>query len=483
MTDQKPESRLQTLSQQWQTIKDRQESVRFYNEAVFPTLCEVVVAREQAKYTQPYPFLISTVGMSPEPIILSIRILRPQRVYLLYTSESESVLERIFKESGLRLSQVDKDEIVDTNVPGIYQKVKDIYARWEHPQRIAVDITGGKKSMVGACALAGSLIGARLFYMDFKYLPDLLKPLPGSEQLRILENPYDVFGDLKLQRAQDLFTELDFTGAEHILDELRHQTSTPDFYEARQYLCQAYASWDDWRIDAAYAALNTAVEAVKKYGRSNPHTPLNGQLPRLKEQLGVLERLQQALKLEPGQAIQLLQQPELYQPMIGTLRACALRQEYRGKLDVATLLWYRLVELLSQRRLSHYGLLTKQADYTAMGMDQADLLNKYQRAYESSSKKSKVHPPETLPKDIALLDGYILLTALADPFVKHIHLGKIRHSIDTRNHGIFAHGFKPLPDADYQTFKELVVSLMDAFAAIEPAYQTDWEACEFTSPL
>ena len=37
---------------------------------------------------------------------------------------------------------------------------------WGHPANIAVDITGGKKSMVGGAAMAGAALGANIYSVD-----------------------------------------------------------------------------------------------------------------------------------------------------------------------------------------------------------------------------------------------------------------------------------------------------------------------------
>ncbi len=483
------EANLSALITQWRDLKDTERMNRFYDESIFPALGQIVVPRERLKFPQPYTHLILPVGLSPEPLILSIYVLQPERVYFLCTKASEKHLDRIVRDSGLRISQVDKDSVDETNVAEIYQKVKAIYEKWGQPERIAVDISGGKKSMIGACALAASFIGARIFYVDnTKYIQELRKPEPGSERLAMLENPYDVFGDLKFARARDLYAELDFSGAERLLLELRDQTSTPEAYEAIVLLCQAYAAWDDLRVDQAYRALLQAQQTVEKYRRSAPNTPLNGQLPRMGLQVDLLARLDQALRLDMKdnpQQLQLLKTPSLYQPLIGSLKAGALRQERRGKRDVAALLWYRLIELLSQRRLAQYNLITSRPDYARAGLDAASLLQKYEKVYTDADSSKKSRPVE-LPKEkegISLLNGYMLLKALDDAFVAHLHMGKVRASIAARNNGIFAHGFRPITQPDYETFKSFALDLLDAFACIEPDHLPDWETCQFIEVL
>jgi len=473
-----PEISLKQLSEQWKRI-DEDARERFYEEQLFPAIKNVVVSREQNNYPQSYTHLILPVGFSPEPLILSILILRPAKVYFLYTQDSGKYLDRIVSESGLMISQIDKDEILETNVPEIYQKVKAIYEKWGKPSRIAVDISGGKKSMVGGCALAGSLIGAHLFYVDSQFLPTLRKPEPGSEKLVILANPYDVFGDLKLERAKDLYSQLDYVGAQRILSELQDQTSTPELYVSRVLLCEAYSAWDDWKIDLALEKMHQTISTIEKYALANPSTPLNDRLVRLRPQLIILERLQQALKIinDSNNDIEILTAPELYLAMMATLQTGAVRQEQKGKLDVAALLWYRLIELMGQQRLSTYRIRTGEPDYSDTP---SDLLDKYQSAHLKLFKGSK---PEQLPSPISLLSGYILLSALEDQLGKDLKLLEIRGKVDARDKGIFAHGFKPLQQKEYDDFKNMAQKILDAFRKVDSNANSYWDECQFIEIL
>lgn len=479
---------LNDLTKEWQAIENRDERNAFYDDKIFPGILEVVVPREQQQHPETYTHLILPVGLSPEPLILSIRILNPEKVYLLYTKVSEKFLDRIVRDSNLSISQVDKDEINDINVPEIYQRVKGIYDKWGQPEKVAVDITGGKKSMVGGCALAGSLIGARLFYVDSQFNRDFGKPEPGSERLMILENPYDVFGDLKLERAKALFTQMDFIGAQRILYELQQETSTPQRYEALTLLCEAYSAWDDWKMDLAFEKMKQSVEIVDRYARLDPCTPLASKLPYLRKQLLILTRLQQSLEslTKSASELSVLTDPESYLPIMGSLRAGAIRQESRGKLDVAALLWYRLIELLSQQRLSGYGIQTSNPDYSQVQKSQSDLLSNYQEVVASKSgakSKSNGVAVTSLPSPISLIDGYTLLKALQDPFAKEVKLQEVRGKVEARDHGLFAHGFKPLDEKNYTAFRDLAERLTTLFREIDTKNCDFWNECSFIASL
>lgn len=471
---------LKTLSVQWKSIETTEQREKFYQDKVFPAVKKFVVIREQEKYPEPYRYLILTVGLSPEPIILSILTLRPEYICLLYTEQSKRFLDQILEECNLKVSQVELCQIQETNLPHIYRSVRGIYEKWGHPDRIAVDPTGGTKAMVAGCALAGSMLGATLVYVNSNYIGHLRKPEPGSEQLITLDNPYDVFGDLKLKQAEYLFCQKDFVGAESLLHELERETSTPERYQSIALLCRAYAAWDDWKISQAIDALREALATVKRYSRVDSQTPLANQVSLLQEQLSVLGNLKQAIEqIDADGESEVLGNPSWYLPMMATLRACAIRQEQRGKLDVAVLLWYRLVEFLSQQRLHSYGLITSSPNYQGLEIGEEELLEKFQKAINTEKKKNQSLDLKPLPKPISLMDGYTLLKALGDTLMDNQSLSTIRGKVNARDNGIFAHGFKPLNQKDYDGFKGLTEQLITTFKEIDPVNATYWKECEF----
>ena len=467
------------MKEQWLNITDSKENDRFYREEAFPLIRDLVVPREQKKLTIQCTHLILPVGMSPWPLILSILILQPQKVFFLYTpglEGSENFLDEIVQMTGLRISQVDKDEVDWQNIPDIYQKVKNIFKKWNEPEGLIIDISGGKKSMTGACLLAGSLINARFVYIDSDYHTKRKAPVPGSESLVILENPYDVFGDLKFQRAVDLFRQYDYAGAQRILNELKNSSSSPLNYQAREMLCEVYAKWDDWDIGPAQKRLGDLVRHIEQIGRSDATTPLYYQLPTLRDQLNLLERLNDALG---SPDYEMLRDTKLLQPMLGTMRACAIRQEKRCKLDVAALLWYRIIEFVSQQRLSGYKIKTDNPDYRDTGKDIEELT----RAFRKQFKDEKSPYEFVLPDKIDLIKGYALLAALEDPVVNHLNIGEIRGKVNARNKGLFAHGFRPLTMDEYQRFKSLAEKILENFKKETNDHIKDWETCQFIEVL
>ena len=175
----------------------RKEASEFYDREVFPTVIELFVSKHRPK--KKYDGLILTVGFSPQPLILSIRAINPERIALLYTPEAEDFIVRIQDQTGYTSDRTDLLPIDGTDVKGIYDKTwKFARDTWRESTNIAVDITGGKASIAAGAALAAAVIPADICYVDTdEYLKEFRMPEPGSEFMRILEGP-----DTLLQIAQ-----------------------------------------------------------------------------------------------------------------------------------------------------------------------------------------------------------------------------------------------------------------------------------------
>lgn len=132
--------------------------------------------------------LISMLGFSPEPIILTANAVNPIKHYIVTTEHKENVIARIeeFIEHDFKLII-----LKDTSFNTIYKSLKEILYEVES-SKITIDITGGKKSMVAAASIFGKDYRSKITYVDFKeYIKELRKPVPGSEILNVVYNPID----------------------------------------------------------------------------------------------------------------------------------------------------------------------------------------------------------------------------------------------------------------------------------------------------
>ena len=161
-----------------------EEAEKFYYDKIFDS----VIERFCKKYSdnRPGELLVSLLGFSPEPIILTAKALKPETHLIISNPVKNEVIEVIndYLEEDFRLVTLEKDDFKT-----IYKTIKETLS--DYPTRnITIDITGGKKSMVAAAAIFGKDYGSKIVYVDFaEYLKDLRKPLPGTEYLNVVYNP------------------------------------------------------------------------------------------------------------------------------------------------------------------------------------------------------------------------------------------------------------------------------------------------------
>lgn len=159
-------------------------------ELYFEKLFEAVINNFCEKYSNTLPqggTLFSVLGFSPEPIILTAKAVQPE-MHIIFTTNNQKIdnnyLEK-FLESNYELIYLN-DESFDS----MYKAMKEQLVLNPNSQ-ITVDITGGKKSMVASASIFGKDYGCRIVYVDFsEYIKDLRKPMPGSEILNVVYNPF-----------------------------------------------------------------------------------------------------------------------------------------------------------------------------------------------------------------------------------------------------------------------------------------------------
>lgn len=159
-------------------------------ELYFEKLFEVVINNFCEKYSDTLPkggTLFSVLGFSPEPIILTAKAVEPE-THIIFTTNNQKVdnsyLEK-FLESNYELIYLS-----DESFESMYKAMKEQLVL-NPTSQITVDITGGKKSMVASASIFGKDYGCRIVYVDFaEYIKELRKPMPGSEILNVVYNPF-----------------------------------------------------------------------------------------------------------------------------------------------------------------------------------------------------------------------------------------------------------------------------------------------------
>ena len=466
------ENELKKHIEEWEQLgfekgKNSNQAGEYYDEHILPYVKEVFDKGSKCLLKgKKYDGLILTVGGSPEPQILSIcAIAGPStKVGLLYTQAANDSLNRIFEGMGWQHSDVfDRARRIDgSNTSKIYSAIMELYREWEkctetdEPMKIAVGITGGKKVMASAAAMAGAILGADLYYVDTDDKNKLNKPVPGSEYLRLLDNPYIVFGDLEVRKAEELYRRHDYAGAHRIFQQLEGQVRTPNqvaVYTAYKLLCATYEAWDHLDMSSAKQHLDGLLGILERFSSEIGLVPLHRFKEVFAKQQKALECLEDIFEAQESVSERLdalRMDCGFHFPFM--LYHSALRRKEQGKFDMACLIFYRLLEWVGQHRLAMRGIDTSEPNYSSLCIDETTLLDKYNEK-RKIIKRGKVL---SLPDPIALIDGFLVLAALKDEIIADKQLPRILGQTEIRNQCVYAHGMKTVSPDKLEPFRKTV---------------------------
>lgn len=499
-------SMLKKRTEEWmrlerKTAEQQKEAEEFYERNLLSLIEKDYQRRNRNKLIEKVEYLVMSVGTSYEPLVLNIGLLRPKRILFLYTQKSESTLSKVVRHCNLDVEQYQKELVDESNPLTIYREIKESYLNWRKPQRIYIDFTGGTKAMAAAAAMAGALIDVQLVYVGSEdYLPEFRKPNPGSEVLLFIDNPIMIFGDLEIGKAMTLFEQCNYDGAKEKLSKLRNTVPEPEIRQQLEFaweLAQVYEKWDALDFQPAYEWMQKLTCSMVRDRRTHPTFLMMDFLPRFNEQQNLLEELSRIPNcIKDHRQMEMLQNKDLMTALMFTLLEDSRIREKQNKLDTATLLLYRLLEMIGQRRLAEYNLYASHMDYAALSWEKVkeDGPKNFNELKErTNSIRQQLFGSRFnhyLQEQVSLLDGYTLLLALGDEISllkngRHIDfLKRMRAMVYLRNNSIFAHGLGPVDRTDYIRFRDFVMEILMKYCGLE---KINFEKCRqnicWISPL
>ena len=275
---------------------------------------------EHLPINAPYDVGIFLVGFSSIPIVLSIAEIQPcQEIYFIHSEDTRRKCDEITNRLTEMLQappspfnplidpasvasliaripsagSANRREITTPSDPvSTFQEIKDIIDsvrdRLGNDARIALDLTGGKKTMIGGGFTAGSIYSVApkcdMIYVDsLVYNPDLGAPKPGTEFLTQLKNPYDVYNVQSVGQAEELFYEHNYEAAMHLWDEIEKKLGAhaarygllneQDAVKKNRCMADCYSLWDTFDYKAA---ADSARDDGHFWGYRSKH--VNGQI-------------------------------------------------------------------------------------------------------------------------------------------------------------------------------------------------------------
>lgn len=210
-------------------------------------------------------------------------------------------------------------------------------------------------------------------------------------------------------------------------------------------------------------------------------------LPTLKKQEMILKQLDELSGiLKEKRNMDILKEKDYIVPLMFTMYINAEIRRKQEKYDMATLLLYRLLEMIEQRRLAVYNLYVSQMNYADIlydterqpqmkGMNRDEMFHILKDTVIEIRKE--LFPGRKvstyLSEQISLLDGFVLLLALNDK-ISEVKSGRpvdklkrIRSMVFLRNNSIFAHGLGPVSGNDFMKFRAFVIDIFKEFCEIE----------------
>ncbi len=428
---------------------NKHEALVYYRENLFDEICAAFIEKVKMKQAEgeiyEYDYLIVSVGFNIHPLIMWIKAFQPKEVFFICSKETVSKVDEICTFTGLSHTQCDHKVVTRTNGMDVYEAIhtylsdRRIIAD-QSLNKVAIDITGGKKSMVSGCTLAANFLGIDLLYIDNNgnYLKEE-KPFPGHEEPIRLEDPLEAFGGKDLTKAIIKFNSEDFEQATEIFCEIKNRVTNPRPYEVYENLAQGYFHLEAMEFEQAYKNIEDAIYWGRKFDLWR--IPFD----EFEAQLKAIEPLRE-LHDQPERKI--LSEPVLYWHLFGYFYELTNHFIISKKYDAAALLTYRSLELIVQYLLLKHDIFHSNPSYRHL--KQRNLLEKFN---EVSRQVYKNHRRVNfLPSKISLMNGLILLKALEEPMVVGVDLITMNEQASLRNNSRFAHGFELLKKEDVSQF-------------------------------
>lgn len=161
---------LKKVTQEWmelerKTSKQRQVAELFYEEKLMSLVVAEFTKSNKNMLREKVDYLIISVGVSYEPLVLSIKLFAPKRILFLYTELTAETLNKVVKYCALEAVQYEKHQVHETDPMDIYREIKQAYLLWGRPEKLYIDFTGGTKAMSAAAAMAAAMIDVQMVYI------------------------------------------------------------------------------------------------------------------------------------------------------------------------------------------------------------------------------------------------------------------------------------------------------------------------------
>lgn len=407
--------------------------------------------------------LLLTVGGSCEPVIESILKNNPDRIFFICSGGGKSSRRvvtgeghvcgqdlrhpdkpNILTQVGIDPSENEKYEIIEIddvdNPNACYEICNDLISdiRKKYPSvEIIADYTGGTKSMTAGLIMAAMNDPSVILCVITGERKDLIRVVSGTQQIRLIGVKLPLL-ERQFRAALILADRYDYLGCLYILESILNLPDIPTELQKKIQkaisLARGFREWDKFNHRKALEILDSYAGDVH-------------------ENLCFLKRVIKCRSHIDDEYSKFLEEHPFsidhhgYE-LVEDLLLNAERKASQGLYDDATGRVYRSLELLVDIRL--------RKEYN---------INKNNL---SLSKNMLPIGPQFLEKGkLGLKEAYDLLSELnsmdflAAEYRKRED--KIKDSLSTRNESIFAHGFTPIEERNFERFYSMTDELCRSF--------------------
>lgn len=454
-------SQINELTTEWlsllQSSKDG-EALQLYCEKIIPSLLPVLKDNFEKDYGKipKYDGLISLLGFTPETVILTYKFFLPEVFVVLHTKETSHLLDIVCRYANIPLASFFHQPFLEEPSIDIYRALEASLKHFsDSKSRKAIELTGGKKTMGGALAIAAGILDIDLLYIDYRsYMPEFRKPKPESQYIQLVGNPMrlpvDLFGNIEIENAITFFNIGKYDVSQELFERAAKRMANPRHAEILSNLSEFYLLWNSFNFKAAQELASKLFSlSLQFHDQLSPRFAFN--LNRLKDQIETTN------KLAEGDRIYLLY----------NFYFSSRRYEKNGQNDIAALLYYRTIESVFDNALIDVadGFKRSEPNYSLFSVSIEELKNNF---YEFRKKVYKNDScQDTLPKAIAMFDALCILGALDSPLSKKLNPGRVANIAQIRNLSIYAHGVRPMTEQSISEMRRLATDALQAYLEIK----------------
>ena len=408
--------------------------------------------------------LLISVGGSPEPIIFSIRKLRPENVIFFASQSTRASIEKTIipalddKAPAHETILTDNEQDIEACVFALMKKVAPSLKKLGSPETdwpSFVDCTGGTKVMSSAVVWASSLFPCEIIYVGTQETRDkeglgIVKT--GHENIIQKKNPWNRVGYLEARSALEAFNRGQYGVAETALRKLSEKIT--DFETRMLFDCLAnvfhgYYCWDIFDHKQARQRLGKWLDKLQPIADEPEAAKRQIVIPGLKE---FIRTAREQLSLLNDFAVPEKHGWFLTQDLLSNARR---RGELEQKYEDAVARCYSAIEKASQTELKNtYGIDT---DKVSLEQIPGVIREDFRRQFGNKTR-------------FGLRDGMALLLLLEQEkgvksvghrFSNLFNCSNLEKLLDARNYSILAHGLKPMNRGKYRELLENALDIMN----------------------